>query len=57
MSAALRSSGSRVRARRPHSISSVALESALVAAGVVFISENGGGAGVRLREPAKREDG
>jgi DNA-binding XRE family transcriptional regulator len=30
-----------------------ALRSALEAAGVVFIDENGGGPGVRLRKPAK----
>ncbi|MGF1552372.1 MAG: helix-turn-helix domain-containing protein [Paracoccaceae bacterium] len=35
----------------------VAIESALEQAGVVFIAENGGGgAGVRMRGPAKREE-
>jgi transcriptional regulator with XRE-family HTH domain len=31
-----------------------ALQHALEAAGVEFIAENGGGAGVRLRKPAKK---
>ena len=31
-----------------------AIRAALEAAGVVFIPENGGGAGVRLREPSGR---
>ena len=31
-----------------------AIRAALEAAGVVFIPENGGGAGVRLRAPAER---
>jgi hypothetical protein len=30
------------------------LRSALEAAGITFIAENGGGAGVRFREPAKK---
>jgi hypothetical protein len=32
-----------------------ALRSALEAAGIEFIDENGGGAGVRFRKPAKGE--
>jgi transcriptional regulator with XRE-family HTH domain len=31
------------------------LRSALEAAGILFIAENGGGAGVRFREPAARK--
>ncbi|MFP5077017.1 hypothetical protein ACLE20_06890 [Rhizobium sp. YIM 134829] len=34
-----------------HSATLQALENALAAAGVVFIPENGGGAGVRLAKP------
>lgn len=41
--------------RRVVSAASVtAMRAALEAAGVEFIAENGGGAGVRLRDPAKR---
>ena len=35
------------------SANEAALRKALEAAGVVFIDENGGGSGVRLRKPAK----
>jgi hypothetical protein len=35
------------------SANEAALRTALEAAGVEFIDENGGGAGVRLRKPAK----
>jgi transcriptional regulator with XRE-family HTH domain len=34
-----------------------AIRAALEAAGVQFIPENGGGAGVRLRDPQRREPG
>ncbi len=37
-------------ASRPTTIA--AIRTALEAAGVVFIAENGGGAGVRLRDPS-----
>ena len=35
----------------------VAIQNALERAGVEFIDENGGGAGVRLRKPPKQEKG
>ncbi len=38
-------------ARKPYSSSMIAIRSALEAAGVAFIPENGGGAGVRLNKP------
>ena len=37
--------------RQPHSRTIEAIRTALEAAGVEFIAENGGGAGVRLRDP------
>jgi hypothetical protein len=36
-------------------VNEAALRQALEAAGVVFIDENGGGAGVRLRKPTKEK--
>jgi hypothetical protein len=36
--------------RRPHPRTLIAIRAALEAAGVEFIEENGGGAGVRLRK-------
>jgi len=39
------------RARRPIPATLAAIQGALEAAGVEFIAENGGGAGVRLRRP------
>ena len=39
-------------AREPRESTKAALRAALEAAGVVFIPENGGGAGVRLAKPA-----
>jgi predicted transcriptional regulator len=45
----------RFEAGRDARISSVArLRSALEAAGIAFIAENGGGVGVRFREPATK---
>jgi transcriptional regulator with XRE-family HTH domain len=41
--------------RRPYERTLAALRSALEAAGVQFIEQNGGGAGVRLRRPAAPE--
>ena len=38
--------------RTPHRNNLLAIQAALEAAGVVFIGENGGGAGVRLRDRA-----
>ena len=38
-------------ARQPYGRTLVAIRAALEAAGVEFIAENGGGAGVRLRKP------
>jgi transcriptional regulator with XRE-family HTH domain len=38
---------------RSHEIVLSAIRAALEAAGVEFISENGGGTGVRLRQPAQ----
>lgn len=38
--------------RTPHPRTLAALRAALEAAGVEFIAENGGGAGVRLRRPS-----
>lgn len=40
-------------ARTPHPNNLQAIQAALEAAGVEFIPENGGGAGVRLRKPAE----
>lgn len=40
--------------RQPYARTMAALIGALEAAGVVFIAENGGGAGVRLRKPQER---
>lgn len=37
--------------RAPRASTAAALQNALEAAGVEFIAENGGGAGVRLRKP------
>ena len=42
------------RSRRPVSKEAIQAE-ALERAGVEFIDENGGGPGVRLRQPAKRK--
>jgi transcriptional regulator with XRE-family HTH domain len=39
-------------ARTPYANNLAAIRSALEAAGVEFIEENGGGAGVRLRKPS-----
>jgi hypothetical protein len=39
-------------ARTPYPKNLAAIRTALDAAGVEFIAENGGGAGVRLRKPA-----
>ncbi|RIK94502.1 MAG: transcriptional regulator, partial [Proteobacteria bacterium] len=36
--------------RQPHPNNMAAIKTALEAAGVIFIAENGGGAGVRLRK-------
>jgi predicted transcriptional regulator len=41
----------------PQSRTVVAVREALEAAGVVFIAENGGGAGVRLRDRSSPQDG
>lgn len=41
-------------ARQPHPRTLAALRSALEAAGVEFIPQNGGGPGVRLKEPSAR---
>ncbi|HEV2678299.1 MAG TPA: helix-turn-helix transcriptional regulator [Aliidongia sp.] len=40
------------RQREPNNATLAAIQRALEAAGVEFIPENGGGAGVRLRKPA-----
>ena len=42
--------------RQPHPRTLAAIRAALEAAGVAFISENGGGAGVRLRKPSSPAD-
>jgi transcriptional regulator with XRE-family HTH domain len=39
--------------RSPHPRTLAAIRAALEAAGVDFIAENGGGAGVRLKRPAR----
>ena len=41
-----------IERRQPIAANLTALKTALEAAGVVFIPENGGGPGVRLKEPA-----
>ena len=40
--------------RQPHPRTLSAIQTALETAGVEFIAENGGGAGVRLRKPAEQ---
>ena len=44
-------------ARTPYARTLSDVRAALEAAGVEFIAENGGGAGVRLAKPAKRKRG
>ncbi|MCF3947770.1 helix-turn-helix domain-containing protein [Acidiphilium iwatense] len=44
-------------ARTPYQNNLLAIRTALEAAGVEFIAENGGGAGVRLRKQAKNSVG
>ena len=39
----------------PHQTTLTAIRAALEAAGVDFIAENGGGAGVRLRKPGSAQ--
>lgn len=43
--------------RTPYARTLAAIRAALEAAGVEFIAENGGGAGVRLRKPGAASDG